>query len=42
MYIKEIPLADKALGNELIAEVWTKLKESSNLIIIILYSLPFT
>lgn len=40
-YIKKIPLADKALGNELISEGWKKLKEPSNLIISILLSVPF-
>ena len=40
-YIKKIPLADKVLGNELISEGWTKLKEPSNLIISTLISVPF-
>ncbi len=40
-YIKKIPSADKAFGNELISEGWTKLKEPSNLIISILLSVPF-
>jgi len=40
-YIKKIPLADKALSNELISEGWTKLKEPSNLILSILLSVPF-
>jgi len=40
-YIKKIPIADKALGNELISEGWKKLKEPSNLIISILLSVPF-
>jgi len=40
-YINKIPPADKVLGNELISEGWTRLKEPSNLIIAILFSVPF-